>query len=71
MSAELKDLLIATHVKAPLEHFVMGGAYDDELIRTAEGWRIEVRRLTIQWTTGSVSVLGNMGSASESAGDGH
>ena len=31
---------------------VVGGRYDDELVRTAGGWRIARRSLTVIWTAG-------------------
>ena len=38
------------------EHFEMGGRYDDELIRTAGGWRIEKRKITILWSQGNADI---------------
>lgn len=55
--ATMRSCYIATHVKAPLEHFVLAGAYDDELVRTGEGWRITARKLSIRWTTGDPAVM--------------
>ena len=38
------------------EHFEMGGRYDDELIRTSEGWRFSKRTITILWSEGNTKV---------------
>jgi hypothetical protein len=50
----------AQHVKAGLAggpHFVVAGRYDDGLVRTDRGWRIQHRTLTIMWTSGNPAVL--------------
>ena len=36
----------------------MAGVYDDELRRTADGWRIVHRTLTVTWTDGNPAVIG-------------
>ena len=41
------------------EHFSMGGRYDDELVRTAGGWRITKRTLTVLWSDGNPAVRFN------------
>ncbi|MGI9596771.1 MAG: nuclear transport factor 2 family protein [Acidimicrobiales bacterium] len=38
------------------ELFRMGGRYDDELVRTATGWRISRRTLTVLWSDGNPDV---------------
>ena len=38
------------------EHFEMGGRYDDELVRTSEGWRFSKRAITILWSEGNAKV---------------
>jgi hypothetical protein len=38
------------------DHLEMGGRYDDELVRTENGWRITRRKLTLLWTTGNPDV---------------
>ena len=38
------------------EHFEMGGRYDDELLRTSEGWRFSKRAITILWSEGNAKV---------------
>ena len=40
------------------ENFVMAGRYEDRVLRTAAGWRIEHRVLTIDWTEGNPAVTG-------------
>ncbi|NNE72492.1 MAG: nuclear transport factor 2 family protein [Acidimicrobiales bacterium] len=39
------------------ELFVAAGRYEDDLIRTADGWRIKHRALTIMWTDGNRAVM--------------
>lgn len=51
--------LQAQHVKAGTPGdgtFIIAGRYDDELVRTAGGWRIRERRLTLIWTSGNPAV---------------
>lgn len=38
------------------EHFEMGGRYDDELLRTPDGWRFTRRTITILWSDGNRKV---------------
>ena len=38
------------------EHYRMGGRYDDDLLRTADGWRITKRSLVILWADGNPDV---------------
>ncbi len=39
------------------KNYVVGGRYDDRLVRTADGWRIAERTLTVLWTDGNRGVL--------------
>lgn len=39
------------------ETFIIAGRYSDELVRTADGWRIAVRRLEVWWTSGNPAVV--------------
>jgi 3-phenylpropionate/cinnamic acid dioxygenase small subunit len=39
------------------DNFLVGGTYEDEIVRTAEGWRIERRTLTATWTDGNPVVF--------------
>ena len=50
----------AQHTKAGVEggdNYAIGGIYLDEIVRTAEGWRIRYRELRILWSEGNQSVL--------------
>ena len=38
------------------EHFEMGGRYDDELLRTPDGWRFTSRTISILWSDGNRKV---------------
>ena len=38
------------------DNFVIAGRYDDELIRTADGWRITFRKLSRDWTEGNSGI---------------
>ncbi len=38
-------------------NYLVGGQYDDRLVRTAAGWRIAHRTLTVSWTDGNVGVV--------------
>lgn len=38
-------------------NYVVGGRYEDELARTAGGWRIAHRTLAVMWTEGDRAVL--------------
>jgi hypothetical protein len=39
------------------DNFVIGGYYEDDLVRTAAGWRIRHRRLVMTWREGNPGVL--------------
>ena len=39
------------------ENCIVGGSYHDDLVRTANGWRIKHRRLEQRWTDGNPNVL--------------
>ena len=60
-TAECRCYLVGQHVKkgtAGGETFIMAGVYEDALARTADGWRIVHRTLTIHWTDGNPAVVG-------------
>ena len=38
------------------EHFGMGGEYEDQLIRTGDGWRIKRRAMNLLWSEGNRDV---------------
>lgn len=62
--AVMRSLYIATHVwreKLPDPLFVMGGFYQDALVRTGEGWRICDRLLVNAWFTGDRSAIAAAG----------
>lgn len=51
--------LQAQHVReaAPgSPNFIVAGRYEDQLVRTADGWRISHRTLVIMWTEGNPAV---------------
>jgi hypothetical protein len=51
----------AQHVKrgtAGGDNFVIAGRYDDQLVRTADGWRIAHRTLSTDWVEGNPAVVG-------------
>jgi ketosteroid isomerase-like protein len=53
--------LQAQHVKqgtAGGDNFIIAGRYDDQLVRTPDGWRIRERRLEVIWTDGNPAVVG-------------
>jgi hypothetical protein len=59
--ASSRCYFVAQHVKnalAPRPALLIGGWYDDELARTAGGWRILRRRGTAVWYEGNPDVLG-------------
>lgn len=65
-SAAMRSLYIATHVwreqvSDPL--FVMGGHYEDKLVRTDDGWRIHDRLLVNAWFTGDRAAIAAAGMA--------
>lgn len=51
--------LQAQHVRAAAvggPNYLVGGRYEDRLVRTAAGWRIAHRTLTVMWTDGNLAV---------------
>jgi ketosteroid isomerase-like protein len=48
---------IVAHHHRGSEYYHTGGTYEDDLVRTPEGWRISRRALRIYWTTGSPDVV--------------
>lgn len=52
--------LVAQHVRAAApggDHYLLGGRYNDRLLRTPEGWRITSRTLHRMWATGNRDVV--------------
>lgn len=37
---------------APGQHLDLGGPYEWELVRTGEGWRVQVQKLSVAWSAG-------------------
>jgi 3-phenylpropionate/cinnamic acid dioxygenase small subunit len=57
--AESTCYLQAQHVKPGTpggDNFIIAGRYDDQLVRTPQGWRIRERRLQAMWTDGNPAV---------------
>jgi ketosteroid isomerase-like protein len=51
--------LQAQHVRAAADggpNYIVAGRYQDRLVRTSGGWRIQHRTLTVMWTEGNVVV---------------
>jgi ketosteroid isomerase-like protein len=58
-TATCRCQLQSQHVKAGVEGgdtYLIGGTYDDRLVRTADGWRIAHRVMTQTWATGNPDV---------------
>ena len=58
--ATCRCYLHAQHVRtgtAGGDLFVIAGRYEDELMRTSNGWRIVFRRLVQVWSEGNVAVV--------------
>jgi ketosteroid isomerase-like protein len=52
--------LQAQHVRTAAvggPNYIVAGRYEDELVRTADGWRISYRRLVVMWTEGNVEAV--------------
>lgn len=52
--------LHAQHIRADAAdgpHWIVAGRYEDQLVRTAEGWRIAHRKLTVMWTEGNLGAV--------------
>lgn len=59
-SATSKCYLHAQHIRrdaAGGPHYVVAGRYEDDFVRTVDGWRIKNRTLTVMWTEGSTAVV--------------
>lgn len=57
--ASCRCYLQAQHVREAAgrsPNFIVAGRYEDQLVRTASGWRIAHRNLVIMWTDGNPSV---------------
>ncbi len=61
-TADSRCYFVAQHVRHEAEggpHYVVAGSYVDQLVRTADGWRIKHRVLTTIWTDGNPKVFGD------------
>lgn len=59
-AATCRTYLHAQHVRKEApggRHYVIAGRYEDDLVRTADGWRIAKRRLVVLWREGNPAVL--------------
>ena len=60
-TATVRCHLHAQHTKRGTEggdNYVIGGFYEDEAVRTPQGWRIARRTLTITWNEGNRAIIG-------------
>lgn len=58
--ASCRCYLHSQHVRHTAEgspHYVIAGRYEDELVRTPDGWRIAFRRLVVVWSEGNLDVV--------------
>ena len=58
--ATCRCYLQAQHVRSDVEgghNLIIGGRYEDTMVRTADGWRIGHRRLVVMWREGNPAVL--------------
>lgn len=58
--ASSRTYLHSQHVRAGVEGgelYVIAGRYEDELVRTPDGWRIAFRRLVTVWSEGNLDVV--------------
>lgn len=60
-SATCRCYLHAQHVRNDAANggpnFIIGGRYEDRMVRTADGWRIQFRELVAMWREGNVEVI--------------
>lgn len=58
--ATCRCYLHSQHVRKVAEgspNYVVAGRYEDELVRTPDGWRIALRRLVPVWSEGNLEVV--------------
>lgn len=58
--AACRSYLHAQHVRNGVpggDNLVIGGRYEDTLVRTTDGWRISHRRLVTMWREGNPAVV--------------
>jgi hypothetical protein len=59
-TATCRCYLLAQHVRNGVpggDNLMVGGRYEDTLVRTAVGWRISHRRLVTMWREGNPAVV--------------
>lgn len=59
-TASASCYLISQHVRHGEpggEHYMVGGSYKDQLVRSPDGWRISFRRLDRMWSSGNRDVV--------------
>ncbi|MEY4373066.1 MAG: hypothetical protein RL219_1835 [Actinomycetota bacterium] len=59
-TARSRCYFVAQHVRQSAEggpHYVVAGSYQDDVVRTPDGWRIKHRLLTTIWTEGNPRVF--------------
>jgi 3-phenylpropionate/cinnamic acid dioxygenase small subunit len=59
-TAKARCYLVAQHVRNAAKagpNYIMAGRYEDDLVRTPDGWRIKYRNLVITWTDGNRGVV--------------
>ena len=59
-TATSRCYLHAQHIRRDAEggpHYVVAGRYEDDFVRTPDGWRIKRRVLAVMWTEGNVGVV--------------
>ncbi len=49
--------LQAQHIRANGALWMVGGRYEDEMVRTGDGWRIQHRDLIVMWTSSDTSAV--------------
>ena len=58
--ATCRCYLHAQHVRTAAEgtpNYIIAGRYEDEMVRTPDGWRISFRRLVVVWSDGNPDVI--------------
>ena len=58
--ARSRCYFVAQHIKHKAEggpHYVVAGKYEDDMVRTTDGWRIKHRVLTSIWTEGNLQMF--------------
>ena len=59
-TATCRSQLQSQHVKSDTDggdNFIVGGTYEDRLVRTPQGWRIAHRTMAQTWTEGNSAVI--------------